>query len=217
MNKKSLLELYEQGLLSETESQAFLHLVAQHRERERLREILNQPQPVLMVRRIQWAAAASILIVAISWWVLGSNHTKSIPPLTPQGAFAQVPSPTLPSGPLLGVHEVTLEKAIQLFNDAYAQKKYADCIQLESALSAAHFDLQLLLSYCYLQTGNYSKSIALLEKWYANPDVPKEEIRWWLGLSYGLAGDSAKMKQYLKDIAPKQLYYQEAQALIGNL
>jgi hypothetical protein len=65
-----------------------------------------------------------------------------------------------------------------------------------------------------LQTGNYSKSIALLEKWYANPDVSKEEIRWWLGLSYGLAGDSAKMKHYLKEIAPKQLYYQEAQSLI---
>jgi tetratricopeptide (TPR) repeat protein len=210
MNKKSLLELYEQDLLSESEKQAFLQLVAQHQERERLREILNQPKPVLTAWRIVWAAAASVLFAAIGWWIV----SKSTLPLSPQQAFAQVASPTSHSGTLLGEPQIPLDSVMRLFNQTYAAKKYQDCIQLESKIAAADVETQILLAYCYIQTNNYSKSIALLEKLYAEPNDSKEEIRWWLGLSYGLAGDKPNMKKYLSEIAPKQFHYQEAQSLI---
>jgi hypothetical protein len=208
MNQKSLLELYEQGLLSETEEKAFLQLVLQHRERERLREILNRPKTVFTPRRMQWAVAASILCAAIGWWITRTT------PTTPQQMFTQVAAPASPSGTLLDLHGISLDSAKQLFCEAYLQKKYADCVQLEPIIASAKEDWQIALAYSHLQTGNFAQSIALLEKLYARQEQSREAIRWWLGLSYGLAGDSTKMRQYLKEIAPKQFHYEDAQILL---
>ncbi len=210
MSKKSLLELYEQDLLSEPEKQAFLQLVAQHQERERLREILNAPQPVLTVRRIRWAAVASVLCVAIGWWMV----SKSILPIAPQPMFAQVAAPSSPDIIQMGTPTVNVNEIVKHFVALYDAKKYSDCVTLAADIPKEDKELTILLAYSYMQQGDYPKSIAILERYYAHPEFAKDEVRWWLGLAHGLNGNILEMKKYLRQIQPEQYHYAEAQKLL---
>ncbi|MEY4937581.1 MAG: hypothetical protein RIS64_3940 [Bacteroidota bacterium] len=215
MTEKTLMESYEAGELSEAAELILLRRAYEHHQKEEIAEIIRQQAlqeaKVVRLRRNWFAAAASVLFAAMGWWIVVS---KSIAPLMSQQAFAQVASPTASGDVLLGSHEIALERTIHRFNDAYAEKKYLDCIELEAKIVAAKPETQILLAYCYLQTNNYSKSIELLEKLYMKSEDSQEEIHWWLGLSYGLAGDKPNMKKYLSKIAPQQFHYQEAQLLL---
>jgi hypothetical protein len=219
MAYKKWIEDFEAGALSEAEELALLRRARAHhqRQKQQVADILRnlesaeatQAKIVQFRRNLFYAAAASVFCVAIGWWI-----TRTTPPPTPQQMFAQVAAPASPSGPLLDLHGISLDSAKQLFIEAYLQKKYADCVQFEPILASAKEDWQIALAYSHLQTGHFAQSIALLEKLYARQEQSREATRWWLGLSYGLAGDSTKMRQYLREIAAKQFHYEDAQLLL---
>jgi hypothetical protein len=216
MAKKSLMELYEAGELSETEEFILLRRAHDHHQKQQIAEIIRQQEmqeaKIVQLKRRNWLKVAACILLGIVGWRFLPVRTTT--PITEEWVFEQAPPPVAPSGILLGMPQETLDTITSRFKEAYQQKKYADCILLEPKIATMDVQLRILLAYCYLKTGNYQQSIALLEKLYALPTISKEEIRWWLGLSHGLAGDKPKMKQYLKEIAPKQLHYQQAQSLI---
>ncbi|MEN9610086.1 MAG: hypothetical protein RLZZ628_900 [Bacteroidota bacterium] len=221
MVKKTLSDLYEEHLLSEAQADEFVALTLKRQQRQYFKDLVQKEAKIVRFRRNIWIGVGASVLLGISIWAY--FHRTVAPPaplpsviyaqVTPKSIFEQLSAPTSPSSTLLGVHEQPKEDPLQSFKTAYTAKKYADCIEFGAKIASPDSDIQLLFAYCYLQTGNYAKSIALLEKLYAEADT-KEEIRWWLGLAHGLAGDSTQMKKYLSQIAPLQHHYPEAQLLL---
>jgi hypothetical protein len=222
MAKKTLSELYEADLLTEPLADEFVALALKRQQRQQFKELVRKEAQIV---RLRWliGIGVSVLLGVSSWVYFKRLATPPAPQkdviyaaVTPKSVFGQLSAPTLADETLLDVHAQPNEDPVKTFKRAYLAQKYADCIALKTQIPSSDAPLQTLLAYCYLQTGDYDKSIALLEKLYAQDGIAKEKIRWWLGLAHGLAGDSAKMKKYLNAIQPEQHHYKEAQALITN-
>jgi hypothetical protein len=222
MYKKSLSELYENNLLSESQADEFVALALKRQQRHKFKDLVRKEAKIL---RFKWligiGISVSILLGASIWLYSKRSATPPAPKpdliyaqVTPKSVFERLAAPAFADKTLLGVHGKPQENPVKSFQSAYEAKKYADCIEWSAKLPSSDADLQTILAYCYLQTGDYIKSVALLEKLYAQNGIPKEKIRWWLGLAHGLAGDAPKMKKYLSEIQPEQHHYKEAQTLI---
>jgi tetratricopeptide (TPR) repeat protein len=224
MSKKTLSELYEGNLLSEPQADEFVALALKRQQRQNFKDLVRKEAKIVRLRWLIGIGIGVSVLLGVSSWVYFKRLATPPAPqsnviyaaVTPKTIFGQLPAPTLADETLLDVHAQPKEDPVKTFKRAYAAQKYADCITLKAKIPSSDAPLQTLLAYCYLQTGDYDKSIALLEKLYAQDGIAKEKIRWWLGLAHGLAGDSPKMKKYLSAIQPEQHHYKEAQTLILN-
>jgi hypothetical protein len=223
MSKKTLSDLYEQGLLSESTSDEFLSIVLQRQQRQQFKDLLRKEAKKTQLQRVIWASATACVLLCggIAWKYAHKEVIPKpkpvLPPVpneiyaqvTPQKIFDRVAPPPLPDNVMMGVEPV--QNPLEGFKMAYESQNYARATQFAAQIPV---DLQVCLGYSYLQTGDYDKSIAVLEAFYRLKDKPKEHVRWCLGLAHGLKGDWKQMKTYLREIQPRQYQYEAAQQLL---
>jgi tetratricopeptide (TPR) repeat protein len=217
MAKKSLMELYEAGELSETEELTLLRRAHDHHQKQQIAEIIRQQdlQEAKIIRlRRNWfvTAAASILLAMVGWWIFAPKNQS---PLTPQQAIAQVAAPKSLDHHMMGSDtKKTISDATKAFETAYRNRNYAQAVLLENQISLADKDVLAMLGYSYLQLGRYPESIRVFKQLYDIPYAPQDNARWWLGLAHGLAGDQTNMRLYLQAIPKGEYQYEAAQRLL---
>jgi hypothetical protein len=230
MDDKKWMESYEAGTLSEAEELALLRRARAHHQKQKQQvaemirqQEMQQAEPARKIpfrRKIGFAIAASILLAIVGWWFWGQQKPEKdknsaiYAVVTPKAMFNEVIAPPSPDIKQMGTHTVPIQDLTKRFVALYDAQKYADCVTLFADSLADDVKLAIPWAYCHLQQGNYPKSIAILEKYYAHPEFAKDEVRWWLGLAHGLNGNIEAMKKYLRQIQPEQYHYQEARKLL---
>ncbi len=151
------------------------------------------------------AASLAILVISIAVFGLFDSNTRLASQLIENDYFIH---PGIEKGISLPDSELrTLAIA------AYGDRNFKEAAQLFSSIKSKSADDQFFSALSFLYDGQYEESI---ERFEVSNQVFREEVNWYLSLSYILHGDTDKALKILYEIKPKEWNYMKAQKLISE-
>jgi tetratricopeptide (TPR) repeat protein len=210
--KKTLTEQYVENLLPEA---AENELLDAHFERERLKNAfksrLRRTRKIQQYRLVGCILVVIIATTGVSYWYLQNTKKLDVPQkvLIPSSepVAALLQKTITNEGTKVVLSNVLMGESIQIpiptaAKTAFEKNDFATAAQALSELSPRTGDLWYYLGFCYMHTGEYTKSIDYLGKAMpsgCNPNF-KDDIEWWTALLLVKQGSKAAAKTIVEKL-----------------
>ncbi|MCC6463574.1 MAG: tetratricopeptide repeat protein [Saprospiraceae bacterium] len=170
----------------------------------------SQPaiRPASIRRRLWWAIAATLSLLAIAWWNLRTPAPERIYARYrhfPEAAF------TLRAG---------APQSLPAAESAFNQKDYAGALaSLQAYLSTdpANLDALFFSGLCQLELRQYAAARSVFQQLQNSPNAWSDEARWYTALSHLREGNRPACAALLRQIPPDAAHTAEARQLLNDL
>lgn len=168
----------------------------------------KKPAKIISLRRVLELAAASIIIVLGTWFIL--NQTQSKPTYSEYADYGA-----------LALTERGEDDSVKILaENLFNNEQYEEAVGILEKIHVQdpeNNQIKLYLAMALIETEQYERADTLLTEIRENESVYQYRAVWYLALSYLKQGDIEATKAVLKEIPESAAEYNKARELLDEL